>query len=58
MPQFLSCRDISNDLRVNERTTRRWMSDGELPTVRIGNQVRVRTVDYEAFLDRKMAEAV
>ncbi len=58
MPNFVSCRDIAADMRVNERTVRRWMADGELPTVRIGHSVRVCRPDYEDFLDRKMAEAV
>lgn len=46
---------IAHDLDVSDDVVRRWIRQGELPTVRIEKFVRVRVEDYQAFLRRKLA---
>lgn len=36
--------------RVSEKTMRRWISAGELPAAKLGNQWRIRPRDLEDFI--------
>ncbi len=49
---FWTTRDIAEHLGVCERTTRRWISNGELITHKFGRRIRISNVDYAAFLQR------
>jgi excisionase family DNA binding protein len=53
---YVSARTISADLDVPERTVRRWMSEGELPTVRFGVRcVLIPRTAYEDFVRQHSA---
>lgn len=47
---FLKIKDIAATLRVTERTVRRWIASGELPTYRFGGSLRISPQDFEAFV--------
>ena len=47
---FLKIKDIAATLRVTERTVRRWIASGELPTYRFGGSLRISRQDFEAFV--------
>jgi excisionase family DNA binding protein len=38
------------ELRTSKSTLHRWIRAGELPAVRVGNTVRIRRCDLEAFM--------
>ncbi|MFI5387090.1 MAG: helix-turn-helix domain-containing protein [Fimbriimonadales bacterium] len=46
---------IAHELDVSDNVVRRWIREGELPTVRIEGFVRVPVEAYQAFLRRKIA---
>ena len=41
--------EIAEDLKVSERTVRRWIAQGDLRAHRFGRAVRVSSEDLEAF---------
>ena len=53
--EALSVRQAAALLHVSEPTIRRYIKDGELPSLTMGRCRRIRRVDLEAFLDRRMA---
>lgn len=48
---FLTVRDIATTLRLNPQTVRNWIACGSLPALKVGRSVRIRRVDFEAFLE-------
>ena len=48
--KLLTIRELSKLHNASEKTIRRRIAAGELPVVRDGRLVRVRPVDYEAYL--------
>jgi excisionase family DNA binding protein len=56
---YMSVRTIIQETDVTERTVRRWISDGELPTVRFGPRcVRVPRDAYERFVQTREVSRV
>jgi len=50
--RFLKLKDIQDLLGVSRSTLWRWQAEHGLKTVRVGNVVRVRESDLQAFLKR------
>jgi excisionase family DNA binding protein len=50
---FLSARSIAVKVDVPERTVRRWIASGALPSTRLGRLVRVSRSDLETFLSAR-----
>ena len=50
---FLTVRDVADLLKVSEKTVRRLQSRGDLPSFRVGTQVRFRRTDIEDWVDRQ-----
>ena len=48
--QLLTIREVAVLHNASEKTIRRRIDAGELPVVRDGRLLRVRRVDYEAYL--------
>ncbi len=47
---FLSPEEISKHLHVSRRTVMRWIADGQLAALRIGNVTRIPVDAYQQFL--------
>ncbi len=45
---------IAHELDVDFYVVRRWIRDGELPTVKVDRFTRVPASEYQAFLRRKL----
>ena len=50
---FLTVRDVADLLKVSEKTVRRLQSRGDLPSFRVGTQVRFRRTDIEDWVDQQ-----
>lgn len=53
MDEFLTTKEISEMLKVNVLTVRRWIDAGRLKAARLGKQYRVKKEDLDNFLYRK-----
>lgn len=53
LPPFLIISEAASVLRVSCRTVRRLINTGQLPCVRIGRSVRIRTSDLLALAMRE-----
>jgi len=49
--QLLTLRQVADRLQVSMSTVRRLVDAGELRTVRIGRNLRVRPEDLKAYID-------
>lgn len=51
---WMSVQDVATLLRVNEETVRRWVRSGDLPVLRLGDDVRsgyrIRRDEVERFI--------
>ncbi len=52
MPQLLSIATVAVVLSVSEKTVRRLIGDRQLPSHRIGRQIRISQAELAAFLVR------
>ena len=51
--EFLTVAEVAAILKLNQQTVRNWITDGELPAVRVGERrVRIRRTDFERLLDQ------
>ena len=48
--QLMTVTEVADTLRVSTMTVYRLVSSGELPGLRIGRNIRIRTRDLDAFL--------
>lgn len=52
--ETLTAADVALLLKIEERTARRWMRDGKIPSFRIGEgkggEVRTRRAEFEVWL--------
>jgi excisionase family DNA binding protein len=48
--------EVADMLQVYEGTVRRWIREGELPALRLGERTgyRIATEDVDAFIDARM----
>ena len=49
----MTVKEIAEQLKVSEKTIRRRIWSGELPSVKIGESVRVAKSDYDAYVAGK-----
>lgn len=48
--RLLTIPEVTDVLRVSEKTVRRWIAAGELPAAKLGNQWRIRAHDLDHFV--------
>ena len=51
--KYYTARQVADILEVHERSISRWIKEGKLPAVRIGNRYRVSHEDLERFLEER-----
>jgi len=49
----MTLKEVAEAARVSDSTVRRWVRNSELPAYRLGRQLRVRSDEFEAFLDQR-----
>lgn len=49
MEKYLTTKEISKILTVQEVTVRRWIKKGKLPAIRFGREYRVKKGDLEKY---------
>lgn len=49
--QLLTVAEVADRLRLDPYTIRRWIGRGQLPAVRVGQQLRVRADELRRYLD-------
>ncbi len=54
--RFLKIKDVADMLGLSVSFTYLLTKRGELPTIRIGNAIRVRSEDLENYLKEKLAK--
>jgi excisionase family DNA binding protein len=47
----LTIKEVSDFFKVSERTVYRWLADGLITAIRVGNVTRIRREDLEAFIE-------
>ena len=52
--RYLTVTEVAVALRVSNMTVYRLVSAGEIPAVKIGRSVRLRTDDVEAYLSGRL----
>lgn len=52
LPEYLRAHQIADLLGVTERTVRRWMADGTLPSVKLGGARLVAVAELDRKLDQ------
>ena len=50
--------DAAQKLQVSKSQVRRLISIGELPAVRIGKSVRIRSDDWDKFMNKLLTEGI
>ncbi|PGH58981.1 excisionase [Azospirillum palustre] len=50
---LLTIPDVAERLQVSIKTIRRWIASGDLPTVRLGSQIRIQPKDLDIFLRQR-----
>jgi excisionase family DNA binding protein len=54
--EWLTVRQITEELKVHEETARRWIRQGDLPAILLGSAkggYRVRRSDFDRFIDER-----
>jgi excisionase family DNA binding protein len=49
---LLKIEDAAQQLQVSKSSVRRLISNGELPAVKIGKSVRIRSDDWDQFMTK------
>ncbi|HEY77073.1 MAG TPA: helix-turn-helix domain-containing protein [Thermoflexia bacterium] len=47
--------EVADLFQVSPRTVFRWMAQGRLPAIRVGNITRIRPEDLEAFFEAHLS---
>jgi excisionase family DNA binding protein len=50
--------DVAQKLQVSKSSVRRLITNGELPAVRIGKSVRIRSDDWDQFMAKLMTDGI
>lgn len=50
--------DAAQELQVSISSVRRLISNGELPAVKIGKSVRIRSDDWDQFMTKLMTNGI
>ena len=53
MTKWATVQEVADSFNVTERTVRRWIAAGDLPSVKIGGSRRIPLVTLEAQLLKK-----
>ena len=53
MEELLTVKEISEKLKVDPRTVRRWINEKKLPAVKLGNLWRIEQSDLNDFLQER-----
>jgi excisionase family DNA binding protein len=51
--QLLTVEEVAQEMRVHEKTVRKWIKDKELIAIDVGREYRIRRVDLEDFKRRR-----
>lgn len=51
--EYLTIKDIARQLKMDEKTIRRWIKSGQLPAIELGGKYRVSRTDLNAFLESR-----
>jgi excisionase family DNA binding protein len=54
---LLTPREVAEVMRVSTMTVYRLIKSGELPAIRVGKHLRIRSVDVATFLDDRVVRA-
>lgn len=57
MANYLKLMEVAHRLGISERTARRYVQAGELPSVYVGGAYRVSEEDLEAFVESRRSKA-
>lgn len=52
MSELLSITEVSELLKVSDRTIRNWIQDGTIKAYRFGNVYRIRKEDFDEFVNK------
>lgn len=55
-PQWLTPQEVATQLRVSKMTVLREIHHGNLPATRVGRLMRIRTADYQTYLQQNKIE--
>jgi excisionase family DNA binding protein len=58
MLSLMKIEDAAQQLQVSKSSVRRLITNGELPAVRIGKSVRIRSDDWDQFMKKLMTEGI
>lgn len=56
--RYLTLKDVQDLMSVSRSTVWRWQAEHGLKVVRVGDVVRIRESDFQAFLSRHESHAV
>jgi nitrogen PTS system EIIA component len=56
MPEILTVKEVSDYLRVSERTVLEWAQKGEVPCGKLGNSWRFRREEIDRWVDSKLSK--
>jgi putative molybdopterin biosynthesis protein len=51
--EFLTIEEIATRLKVKDFTVRDWIRKQELPAYKVGREYRVKSTDFEQFLEKR-----
>ena len=54
--EWLTVREITQELKVHEESVRRWIRSGDLPAILLGSNkggYRIRRTDLDRFIEEK-----
>jgi excisionase family DNA binding protein len=54
---LLTIPEIADYFRISQQTVYRWLSRGLLTAIRVGNVTRIRSEDFEEFVEAHVQEA-
>jgi excisionase family DNA binding protein len=55
--ELLTAREVAALMRVSTMTVYRLIKAGELPAIRVGKHLRIRSEEVTAYLDRRVVRA-
>jgi len=51
--EFLTVQEIAEILKVNAKTVRNWIDEGDLKAAKFGRQYRIDREDFEKFVEEQ-----
>jgi excisionase family DNA binding protein len=53
---MLTVKEVAKELRVDQKTVRRWIDRGELVAIDIGREYRIRRSALDDFISRRQTD--